>query len=327
MKILIIGGSGLLGSHIAHEAQQRGHAVTILSRGNAESRMDYDEKIQHIKGDIYTISSDELNSILSGQDSVVYALGIDDRQTYKRPAYPHFHTDHVEICLKILKKAKECGVKNFVVLGSYFTYFAKKFPELQLARDHIYIKTREEQREAVLKETSPGFDTFVLELPYILGTLERKVPPWTFIFSMLATHGNISLFFMKGGTAAVTAAQVGQAAIGSVEQGIGGKAYPIGGKNYTWTDFAKAYFEVTKKEKILLPLSPAVFKTFGIVSSFLLRLQGKERGLNIRKFAKLQYMDAFIEPEYSMTILGYTHDDYDRALSNVIKEWILINRK
>lgn len=327
MNIFIIGGSGLLGSHIANEALKRGHNVTILSRGNIEGKNISDKNLRHIKGDIYKLSSDELSNILAGQEGVVYALGIDDRQTYKRPAYPQFHQDHVEICLKILKTAKSVGVKKFVVLGSYFTYFENKFPELKLAGNHIYIKTREEQRDAVLKETGSGFDTFVLELPYILGTQEGKVPPWTFLFSMLATPGKVTLFFTKGGTAAVTAVQVGQAAIGAIEQGIGGKAYPLGGKNYKWTDFAKKYFEITKKKKIIIPLYPLVFKIFGIINAFILGLQGIERGLNIGKFTKFQYMDAYLDPAYSMAVLGYKHDNYDDELSDVIKEWIKSNTK
>jgi len=326
MNILIIGGSGLLGSHIAHEALKSGHTVTVLSRGNNKSKINDNGKIKYLKGDIYALSDDELTALFSGQDGAVYALGIDDRQLYRRPSYPQFRKDHVEICLRALRKAKECGLKKFVVLGSYFTHFANKYPELELADNHIYIKTRVEQRDAVLRETSPGFDTFVLELPYILGTQPGKVPPWTFIFSMLATGGKFSLFFTKGGTAAVTAVQVGQAAIGAMERGIGGKAYPLGGINYLWTDFAKKYFEVTKKEKTLIPLPPLVFKLFGIISAFFLCLQGKERGLNIGKFARFQYMDAFIEPADSMAILGYPHDDYDSALSKVIKEWIDIHK-
>ncbi len=327
MNIFIFGGSGLLGSHIANEALKRSHNVTILSRGNIERTNISDENLRHVKGDIYKLTDEEISNILAGQEGVVYALGIDDRQTYKRPAYPQFHQDHVEKCLKILKIAKAVGVKKIVVLGSYFTYFENKFPKLRLASNHIYIKTRKEQRIAVLKETSTGFDTFVLELPYILGTQEGKVPPWTFLFSMLATPGKVTLFFTKGGTAAVTAVQVGQAAIGAIEQGIGGKAYPLGGKNYKWTDFAKKYFETTKKEKIIIPLYSVVFKMFGIISAFILRLQGIERGLNIGKFTKLQYMDAFLDPGYSMDILGYEHADYDNELLNVIQEWVKINKK
>jgi dihydroflavonol-4-reductase len=327
MNILIVGGSGLLGSHIAYEALKRGHNVTILSRGNNKSTRESEDRIKHIKGDVYKISDDELINILAGQDGVVYALGIDDREIHKYPAYPRFHKDHVDICLRILRKSKENGIKKFVVLGSYFTYLADKFPELKLTSDHIYIKTREEQRAAVLKETSLGFDTFVLELPYILGTLKGRVPPWTFIFSMLAHKGKRSLFFMEGGTAAVTAVQVGQAAIGAIEKGIGGKAYPLGGKNYKWTDFAQKYIDVTQKRKKLIKLYPVVFKVFGIISSMFLRIQGKERGLNIGKFAELQYMEAYIDPDYSMRVLGYIHDDYDNELTNVIKEWVSINNK
>lgn len=324
MKILVIGGSGLLGSHTVVEGLRRGHAVSILSRGGARLLPELEGKVGSLQGDVHEMGDDALAKAISGHDCVVYSLGIDDRETQRRPAYDAFHTDHVTVCMKVLRVAQECGVKKFVVFGSYFTHFDRVCPELRLAEDHVYIKTRREQRDAILGAARPGFDTFVLELPYILGCLPGRVPPWTFLFSMLSAKGPWAFFFMKGGTAAVTASQVGQAAIGAMERGIGGRAYPIGGCNLKWTDFAKAYYAVTKEPKKLLGIPPALFRVFGAASAFALSLRGRERGLSIGRFAEFQYMDAFVDPEPSMSSLGYGHDDYPKALSDLIREWISI---
>lgn len=325
MNILIIGGSGLLGTHIAREALKRGHAVTILSRGREGAGRD--GRIRAIVGDVYDLPGERMDEVFSGQDAVVYALGIDDRRTHPRPAYPIFHKDHVEVCMRMLVEAKKRGASKFLVLGSYFTYFARRFPGMDLVADHIYVRTREEQRQAVLKAASPGFETYVLELPYILGSLEGRVPPWTFLFSMLAARGKFALFFAKGGTAAVTASQVGRAALGAIEGGVGGTSYPLGGKNYAWTDFAKAYAAATGREKAIVPLPAWLFRAFGALSSFFLRLSGRERGLDIGKFAAFQYMDAYIDPADSMAALGYGHEDYDAALAAVIAEWRSVDKR
>lgn len=322
MNALIIGGSGLLGSHAAGEALARGHAVSILSRGNVAPQAGIEMKVRRLKGDVYAMRGQELSDIIAGHDAVIYALGIDDRQLHKRPAYHQFHADHVIACMKALHAARAGGARKFAVLGSYFTHFDQRFPELGLAKHNPYIKTRCEQRDAVLAENGPGFDAFVLELPYILGSLPGRVPPWTFLFSMLAGRGKKAFFFMEGGTAAVTARQVGQAVMGAIEGSSGGSAYPLGGCNLRWTDFARAFFESSGIRKELIGIPPWLFRAFGSFDYAFAALRGKERGLSLRRFAEFQYMEAFIDPETSMKALGYPHDDYRSALDRLIGEWI-----
>jgi len=325
MNILVIGGSGLLGTCTALAALSHGNTVSVLARGTSELRPEIASKVRFMVGDIYRMQDGELQAAVSAHDAVVYSMGIDDRHLHRRPSYDEFHADHVTMCMKVLRIARENGVRKFVVFGSYFTYFDREFPEMELAKHHVYIRTRCEQRDAVLGESRPGFETFVLELPYILGHLPGKVPPWTFLFTMLATRGRRAIFFPTGGTAAVTASQVGEAAVGAIERGTGGTAYPIAGCNLTWADFAQAFFHVTNMPKRLVGLSPVIFRLFGVVNSFILYLRGKERGLSIHHFADFQYMEAFVDPEPSMTSLGYAHDDYPKALSELINEWTRIN--
>jgi len=325
MNILVIGGSGLLGTRTALAALSHGHTVSILARGNSELQPEIASKVRFMSGDIYAMQDGELQAAVTAHDAVVYSMGIDDRHLHHRPSYDEFHADHVTMCMKVLRIARENGVRKFVVFGSYFTYFDRVFPEMELAKHHVYIRTRCEQRDAVLGESRPDFETFMLELPYIIGYLPGKVPPWTFLFTMLAARGQRALLFSTGGTAAVTAAQVGEAAVGAIERGTGGTAYPIAGCNLTWADFAHTFFNVTNRPKRLIGLSPVMFRLFGIVNSFILYLRGRERGLSIHHFADFQYMDAFIDPEPTMKALGYAHADYGKELSELITEWTRIN--
>jgi len=328
MHILVIGGNGLLGTFAVREAIKRGHIVTILSRGNNHIPKELEKSVISIIGNVYTMQDDDIKKIMIGQDAVVYSLGIDDREMQKRPAYEAFHYDHVTVCMKIVKNAKECGVKKFVVYGSYFTFFDKEYPELKLAEKNVYIRTRSEQKEAVLAESTNEFETFVFELPYIIGYLPGKVPPWTFIFSLLEKGRKHTFFFNKGGTAVVTAYQVAQATVGALEQeGIGGKEYPIVGSNYAWSDFAEIYFKVTGQRKKIIGIPKILFTVYGVIDSLVLLFRNKERGLSIGNYAALQYKDAFIDPSISMKALRYSEDDYENETKRLISEWILIQKK
>lgn len=322
MRVLVIGGSGLLGTFAVKEATKRSHSVTALARGQSPSP----DSARWLRGDLYQMSDEALRAALSGQDAVVYALGLDDREPRRYPSYPVFFEDHVTVCLRVLRTARALGVKKFVVLGSYFTHLDQRHPELSLSTHHPYIRSRREQRDAVLAEAGPGFDTYVLELPYIIGALPGRVPPWAFLFSMLAVPGRTAFFFRRGGTAAVTAQQVAEAAMGALEPGVPSGAYALGGVNWSWGEWAERFFALTGERKALVGIPRALFALFGVVSSLALRLLGKERGLAIGRFAALQYREAFIDPAPAQEALGYRHDDYDRALAEMVQAWRALAR-
>jgi dihydroflavonol-4-reductase len=318
MNIIVIGGTGLLGTHAAREAVLRGHSVTSVSRGGAHA---VPEGARHIRCDIASASETELLRLFEGQDALVYALGLDDRRPLPRLAYEALHDDHAVLCLRVLRAAKAAGARKAVVLGSYFTSLERQRPELRLSDAHPYVRTRGEQSRAVLAESVQGFDTFMLEIPYVIGSLPGRLPPWTFLFDMLAAGGRSAFFFTRGGTAAVTAVQVGQAALGAIERGVGGTAYPLGGINLSWPDLARGFLTATAKVKRIRSLPRPLFEAYGAISALVLALAGKERGLRIARFAEVQYSEAYLDPDPSMRALGYGHADYDLELLRMVAEW------
>jgi 2'-hydroxyisoflavone reductase len=53
MRILILGGTGFLGPHLVHAARQRGHSLSILTRGRREPGLFESDfvDVEHLKGD------------------------------------------------------------------------------------------------------------------------------------------------------------------------------------------------------------------------------------------------------------------------------------
>jgi nucleoside-diphosphate-sugar epimerase len=320
MKLLVIGGSGLLGTFARQVALRRGHQVTGLSRRPPAST----GPERWLAGDVTQLTERQLQETCAGQDAVVYALGLDDRQSHPRPSYPVFFEDHVTVCTKVARAARDAGVKKFVVYGSYFTHFDHTLPALELARHHPYVRSRCAQRDAVLALARPGFEPSVLELPYIIGSLPGAVPPWTFLFTML--QGPLALFFTRGGTAAVTARQVAQATLGAIEGQAPSGAYALGGVNWAWTEWARRFFVASGRPRALWSLPQWLFVLFGAVSGFFLALRGQERGLAIAPFARLQYADAFVDPKPAQQALHYGDDDVDAELAALVKTWLALQR-
>lgn len=315
MKILIIGGSGFLGTFALHEALRRGHQVTALARRAPEAN----GAVTWVTGDVTQLSEAQLQAVCAGHDAVVYALGIDDRQPHPKPSYRVFYEDHVTGCNRVARVAREAGVSKFVVYGSYFTHLNHTMPALELAKHHPYVRSRCAQRDTVLALARPGFDTYVLELPYIIGTLPNSVPAWTFLFTMLT--GPVALFFNRGGTAGVTAKQVAQATLGAIERQVPSGAFALGGFNWPWRDWSRRFFEVTGRSPRVWGLPSWAFVLFGAVSGALLSLRGQERGLSIAALARLQYADAFVDPRPAQQALGYGDDDYEAEFRALVIAW------
>lgn len=313
MNVLVFGGTGLLGGAAVDEALARGHGVKVVARSKKRDDVRFEQR------DVTTATEEKLRALCSGHDAAVYALGLDDREAHRRPALKVFLEDHVTVCSRVARAARDAGVKSFVAYGSYFTHFERTRPELELTKHHPYIASRTAQRDALLALASPGFRVFVLELPYIIGSRSDNVPPWTFLFSMLT--GPVATFFERGGTAAVTARQVGQAAIGAIDGAAASGAYALGGVNWSWDEWSRRLLSELGLKRRVFKLSRAAFAFFGGLSGVGLSLIGKERGLAVGPFSYLHYSDAFVEPEPAMRALNYGHDDYEAAFKTLVKHW------
>lgn len=316
MRVLVVGGSGLLGSATAELAQAHNHDVTVLARNAPRAGGAF------LNVDVYGLPADAWPALLTGFDAVVYAMGKDDRDAQPRPAYTAFAADHVGTCGAIAQAARDVGVRRFVCFGSYFTHIASTRPELELARFHPYVRSRCEQRDLLLSLATPTFRTHVLELPYIVGFMGENIPPWTFIYSMLNRPGNTAVYFPRGGTAAVTTKQVAQATLGAIEGDAPSSSWAIGAVNWTWAQFAEQFFEVSGQRKRLLGLPQSVFAAFGVFENLRLMAKKKQSGLWLPRFAELQYSNAFIDPSPAMAALRYEPDDVDAAVRAVIAAWL-----
>ena len=167
-----------------------------------------------------------------------YAFGTADRITPAEPAYDFFTRRLVDHSAKFFRAARDAGIKKASLCSSYFLYFDRKFPEKKLAEIHPYIRVRKEQAELILKEAAeergglPKLDVCVLELRYIFGTCPHRQPLWRAVFLDNFVNGKKTIMFPKGGSVMTTTRHVGEALVGAIEYGKGGKSYAIGDENH-----------------------------------------------------------------------------------------------
>ena len=316
-RVIVVGGTGFLGYHAIREFLKNGWGVTAVGLPPAPSPDLFPPTVNVVLKNVEALSDEELLALLSGHDTLVFAAGLDDRVTPKKPAYPKFYHANVEVPVRLLTLAKQAGVRRAIVLGSYFAHFSRLWPELKLAERHPYIRSRVEQEKAVT--SIQGMDVDVLELPYIFGNMPVNgwKPLWTPLVKYIRSTKTI--FYMKGGTACITAETVGKAVYGAVERGAAGTCYPIGGENLTWAEMLTRLAAADGRQIRVVTLPTFLIK-LGLVGVWLPHLlEGKEGGLSLLHFAPLQTANTFLDPEPSSRALGYEPNGLDDAFRKTVE--------
>lgn len=319
MKVFMIGGTGLLGSEAARELIARGHQVTSVALPPlpAGAVLPPEMKIEY--GNYLEMTDDEIRRHFKGCEGFVFAAGVDERVEGPAPIYNLYKKYNIDPVHRLLKIAKECGVKHTVILGSYFSYFAKEWKELELTKYHPYIRSRIDQEEAAMSYADKDFDVAVLELPYIFGTQPGRKPVWVFLVENIRSMKKTTLW-PKGGNTMVTVKQVGQAIAGALERNKGGKCYPIGYYNMTWKEMlAICHKYLGCPDKKIKTIPNWMYAIGGMQLKKKQKKEGIQGGLDMVKFTKLQCSNQFIDKELGCVPLGVQPDDIEAAIGDSVK--------
>lgn len=317
MKIFIAGGTGLIGSKAARLLIDHGHEVSSIALPPVPFEAGIPKEMKLTFGNYMDMTDIELKKLLQGMDAFIFASGVDERVEFKHPVYDSYVKYNIKPLERLLKIAKQEGVKKAIVLGSYFSYFHKLGDDLNLYETHPYIRSRIDQENMALSYSDSSFQVMILELPYIFGAQRGRKPVWMMFIDMFEKPKRI--LFPKGGTTMVTLFQVAQAIEGALLHGSGNTAYPVGYYNMTWKELIK----------IILFAMGTPNKKIITVPNFLAQIgfnqkkkeyqkKGIEPGLNPSQFLSLMSKNAFISAE-PMKLLGVEDDDIKAAIIESIQ--------
>ena len=109
MKVLVVGGTGFIGSNLCRELSDRGHDVTALARDPGEAGLPPD--VSTVRGDV--TAYDSLVDAFDGQDAVVNLVSLSPlfRPSGGNEMHDRIHRRGTENCVRA---ATERGVERFV---------------------------------------------------------------------------------------------------------------------------------------------------------------------------------------------------------------------
>ena len=318
-RVMIVGGTGLLGYHAALELLKRGYQVSALALEDVDLKGWYPKEIHVEYGDVFSMTPQELRELMKGHYAMVYAMGPDDRSVPQAPASLFFGEKLVDTAARVFDAARRAEVKRSVLLGSYFHHFHRLMPHLGLATRHPYIMARIEQEIAVLDAVGKGMDVMILELPYIFGTMPNRVPLWKEVFfDRLLTMNPV--LYPDGGSSMVCAGNVAEAIAGAISKGVHAHRYAIGDQNLRWKEMFAIMFAAIGVRRRFIHVPHWIAAIAGSYMMFRERRRSKEPGLNLAYiFKDVISRDFFLEPDQSAILLGYGSCDVKEAIAETAR--------
>ncbi|WP_155368387.1 NAD-dependent epimerase/dehydratase family protein [Catellatospora vulcania] len=286
MRILVIGGTGLIGAHVVDVLGERGHAVTTVARSARPG-------VDHVL-DVETASIAQLRPLLAGHDGVVYAARTDEQRPLRKPIHPAFRRDMVDPVVRLFTAAREEGLTRGVVMGSYYTYFDRLHPQWRLGERHTYIRCRVEQAREGRAAAGPELPVAVLELPFVFGRAGDRLPNWAPPLDGWA-RSRAPLAVPAGGTAATTARNVAEVAADALER-ASGEDIPVADENLTWHDMIARIADAVGRGRRVGRLPAFAVRAAMGCGGVLQALGRKESGINPAHFAELMLAPLFVEP-------------------------------
>jgi nucleoside-diphosphate-sugar epimerase len=236
MKILVVGGTGMIGGHAALHLQAKGHAVTIAGRRAPAVGTPLGE-LEFLQCDY--VANDLNPTVLGSFDALVFAAGNDLRHVPEgTDAHTHLQRANVEAVPAFFRAARDAGVRHAVQVGSFYP---QARPDLVETSE--YVRSRKLADDGARALATPSFRVMSVNPPYVVGA----VPGLVTYFQVLTRWGQGKLTSIPdvvppGGVNFISTQSLSEAIEGALLRGENGRAYLVGDENRSFQDYFGAFF-------------------------------------------------------------------------------------
>ncbi|MCC3313407.1 NAD-dependent epimerase/dehydratase family protein [Nocardia africana] len=296
MKILIVGGTGMIGVHAALHLREHGDDVTVAGRGPIPADSPVAD-FPLLRGD-YTVPTFTA-AHLEHFDGIVFAAGQDVRhKTAQDDTRQFWETTQSVGVPRFVALAKQAGVPRFVQVGSYYHQLRPN-----LAEHNPYIAARRAADEGARALADDLFTACTVNPPSIIGAVPgpsarryRRMVSWA-----AGNEPDIPDFAPPGGTNYMSAASLAQAIRGALVRGEPGAAYLVGDQNLSYREFFQMLVDAAGGDRIIAERDEQH------------RLQPDASIIQGRGNTLAYEPDA-----EEVRLLGYTRDDCRRAVQALV---------
>lgn len=243
MKILVVGGAGMIGGHAALHLKGLGHEVAIAGRNRPAAGTPLGD-LPFVRIDYVAMDFDR--SALGAFDALVFAAGNDVRHQPQDVGDSHWHEANSVGVPRFFEAARSAGLRRAVNVGSFYPQAA---PEL--IATNAYVRSRKESDDGVAALAGPDFVSMSINAPFVLGAVPGLVVPMFAAYTQYAQGKFAPMpdFAPPGGTNFISTRSLSEAIAGGLERGEAGASYLVGDENLTFQDYFGAFFEAVGRPK------------------------------------------------------------------------------
>ncbi|KAI8170051.1 hypothetical protein K4K49_005452 [Colletotrichum sp. SAR 10_70] len=250
MKILVVGGTGMIGGHAALHLRSKGHQVTISGR-RAPTEVSALVKLPFLQGNYLRgdITADQLARF----EAVVFAAGSDVRHVPEgQGADEHYLQANGEAVPAFARMAREAGVRIFVHVGSAYPHIV---PEA--VHSSPYVRSRKLAADGVAALATLTFHACSLDPPIVVGTVPgMKIPMFEAYIQYAEGKLPIPAFAPAGGLNFISTQSLSEAIAGAIENSktVSGRSILVGDENLTYAEYLETFFHAVGNQQ-KLPVS------------------------------------------------------------------------
>lgn len=300
MRIAVIGGTGLIGWHVARTLLANGHEVRVIARREPSAALGLSE-CEFASVDLYASKPEELRDALEGCDGIVQAAGADPRIVPSGSARDFFFQANVESNLRLFGAAREVGIRTGVILTSYFHALR---PEMV---DHPYVASRLASETQLAELCGDTLRLVVLQPPYVFGAIPGRAS----LGDTLAKAVRIPLLVPHGGTNAMSVMALAEAVRGALERDEVRGSYLVGDENLSWRELIRRF----GGRSALLPTW--LIRAVMWLGRIFLALVRRQSGLDPVRLTDVITSEMFFDPAPGQAALGYSGGDLDAAIADI----------
>lgn len=297
MRIVVVGGTGMIGGHAALHLQSQGHEVSIAGR-NAPAKESALAQLPYLRCDYINEPADP--AVFSAFDAMVFAAGNDIRHLPPETLPDdHWQRANTEAIPKFIASVRDAGIKRVVMVGSFYPQAA---PEI--AESDGYARSRKLSDERSRASASDHFHVSSINAPFVVGCVPGLVLPMFEAYTnyALGRIPDLPAFAPPGGVNFISTASLSEAIEGALRQAENGRAYLVGDENLSFAQFFGAFFEAAgQKAPEMLdqehPLLPDAAILWG-------------RGNNL-----------FFDVPAESLALGYRRNDITRTIAKIVNQY------
>lgn len=231
---LVTGGTGFVGSWIAHALVEAGHHVRIMHRASSRLTLVEDLPVEYHMANLDDINA--LTEACEGMDWVFHVAAI---SAYWRNDRDAIYRANVDGTCNLLKAAQRAGVKRFIFTSSAAAIGFREdgYPADEQNHYNIdpnlspYAHSKFLAEAEVYRAIERGLDAVILNPNVVIGPGDLNQISGSLVIQM--AEEQVPVMPMQGGITVIDVRDVAQAHVKAAEIGETGQRYILGTVNMT----------------------------------------------------------------------------------------------